>query len=228
MAPRPHGFDSSVFDFIWEEIKAIPESTLKSCGYAHYIMHMIERVSGWTFGCDKERNPLQIKNDLRAPVEDRRAATPQTSPPRAARRSGQQGNKPLSHIQKNFSLFFGMCKSQHATDVKAQQERRAQRKDAKSVKENHAHLDLQPPHSPIASEGEESMNIETFEERIARFDEETPVQHWYRDASFSGFGFDFGGMTGASSSHPPPFDSPPLANPQDDEDEGEEDDEDDE
>jgi hypothetical protein len=40
------------------------------------------------------------------------------------------------------------------------------------------------------------------------------VQQWYNDASFSGFGFDYGGMVEASSSHPPPFDSPPTANPQ--------------
>jgi hypothetical protein len=32
--------------------------------------------------------------------------------------------------------------------------------------------------------------------------------------SFSSFGFDFGGTAGASSSHPPPINSPPLANPQ--------------
>jgi hypothetical protein len=37
---------------------------------------------------------------------------------------------------------------------------------------------------------------------IAQFDEETPVQQWYSDASFSGFDFDYGGMAGASSSHP--------------------------
>jgi hypothetical protein len=37
------------------------------------------------------------------------------------------------------------------------------------------HLNLQPPSSPIASKGEESPEIESFEERIARFDEETPV-----------------------------------------------------
>jgi hypothetical protein len=73
---------------------------------------------------------------------------------------------------------------------------------------------LQPPSSPIAFDGEESPEIESFEERIARFDEETPVQQWYDDARFSGFGFDHGGMAGASSSHPPPFDSPPPANPQ--------------
>jgi hypothetical protein len=86
------------------------------------------------------------------------------------------------------------------------------------VKENHSHLNLQPHRSPIASEGEESLDIESFEERIAHFYEETPLQQWYGDASFSGFNFDFGGTVGASSSHPPPFDSPCLANPQDDED----------
>jgi hypothetical protein len=97
--------------------------------------------------------------------------------------------------------MFGMCKSQHTTDVKAQHERRARRKDTKSVKEIHAHLNLQPPRCPIASEGEESPDIESFEERVARFDVETLVQRWYGDASFSGFDFDYGGMAGASSSH---------------------------
>jgi hypothetical protein len=38
----------------------------------------------------------------------------------------------------------------------------------------------------------------------------TPVQQWYGDA----FDFDYGGMAGASSSHPPFFDSPPSANSQ--------------
>jgi hypothetical protein len=39
------------------------------------------------------------------------------------------------------------------------------------------------------------------------------VQQWYGDASFSGFSFDYGGMAGAYSSHPPPVDSPPPVNP---------------
>jgi hypothetical protein len=65
--------------------------------------------------------------------------------------------------------------SQHAADVKAQHERHARRKDTKSVKEIHAQLNLQPPHSLIAFEREESLEIESFEERIARFDVETPV-----------------------------------------------------
>jgi hypothetical protein len=105
-----------------------------------------------------------------------------------------------------------MCKSQHAADVRAQHERRERRKITKPVKEIRTHLNLQPPGFPIASKGEESPEIESFEERITRFDEETLVQQWYGDASFSGIGFDYGGMAGASSSHPPPFDSPPLTN----------------
>jgi hypothetical protein len=73
---------------MWEEIKAISESPLKSCGYAPYIIHMIKRVSGHTFGCDKEQHPLRIKNDLTAPVEERRAVAPHATPPRVARRKG--------------------------------------------------------------------------------------------------------------------------------------------
>jgi hypothetical protein len=72
------------------------------------------------------------------------------------------------------------------------------------MKEIRIHLNLYPPRSPIAFEGEESPEIESFEERIACFDVETLVQQWYRDASFSDFSFDYGGMISASSSHPPP------------------------
>jgi hypothetical protein len=175
MAPIANGFEFSVFDFIWKEIKAISENPLKSYRYAHYLMHMIEGVTSRTFFCEKERHPLQIKNDLRALAEDSRAATPHSSPPRAARGWGQPRDKSSSPIQKNFRLL-GMRKSQHATDVRAQHERRERRKITKSVKEIHTHLNLQPPSSPIASKGEESLEIESFEERIARFDEETLVQ----------------------------------------------------
>jgi hypothetical protein len=132
-----------VFDFIWEEIKAILESSLKNCGYAPYIMQMIERVTGRTFGYDKEHHPLQIKNELREPVNDTRTASPRgSSLPRAARGSGQQGDKPPSPIRKMFNLRFAMCKSQHVVDVKAQYESRARKKDTKSVMEIHTHLNL--------------------------------------------------------------------------------------
>jgi hypothetical protein len=68
-------------------------------------MHMIEKVSGRTFGCDKEHHPLRIKNDLRAPMEESRAAAPQVSPSRAASGRGQQGDKP--HLL--FGRFSACC-----------------------------------------------------------------------------------------------------------------------
>jgi hypothetical protein len=144
-------------------------------------------------------------------MEERRAATPHSSLPRAARGRGWQGDKPLSPIRKMLNLMFGMCKSEHAADVRAQLERRQRSKITKSVKEVHTHLNLQPPSSLIASKGEESPGIESFKERIACFDDETPVQQWYGDASLSSPGFGYGGMPGASSSHPALFDSAPLA-----------------
>jgi hypothetical protein len=188
-------------------------------------MHMIERVTGQTFGYDKKHHSLWIKNDLKASVDDRRTTAPRASPHRATRGRGQLRDKPTCPIQKKFSFLFGMCKSQYATDVKAHHERRERKKITKSMKEIRSHLNLQPPSSPIASEGEESLEIESFEERITRFDKETPVQQWYGDASFSRFSFDYGGMVGASSSHPPSFDSPPPTNPQNVEESEDEDDE---
>jgi hypothetical protein len=139
-------------------------------------MHMIERVMGQIFWYDKEHHPLRIKNDLKAPVDDRTATAPRASPHRATRGRGQPRDKPPSSIWKIFSLLFGMCKSQHAADVKAHHERRERKKITKLVKEIRAHLNLQPLSSSIASEGEESPEIESFEEIIARFDEETLVQ----------------------------------------------------
>jgi hypothetical protein len=36
-------------------------------------------------------------------------------------------------------------------------------------------LNLQPPRFPIASKGEESLNIESFEDRVAHFDTKNPM-----------------------------------------------------
>jgi hypothetical protein len=98
------------------------------------LFHAYDRVTARTFFCLKEHHPLRINNNLRAPVEDSRAAAPHSSPPRAARGRGQPRDKPPSPIQKIFSLLFRMCKSQHAADVSAQYERRERRKITKSVK----------------------------------------------------------------------------------------------
>jgi hypothetical protein len=159
MTPNANGFEFSVFDLIWEEIKAISENPLKSYGYASYLMHMIERVIAWTFFCEKEHHPLRIKNDLRAPVDYLRAVATHSSSPRAARGRGKPRDKPLSPIWKIFSLLFGMCKSQHAADVRAQHERRERRKITKSMKEICTHLNLQPPSFPIAFEDEKARKL---------------------------------------------------------------------
>jgi hypothetical protein len=142
IAPNANGFEFSIFDFIWKEIKAILENPLKSCGYAPYLMHMIERVTAQIFFCEKEHHPLRIKNNLRAQVENSRAVAPHSLPPRAARGRGRPRDKSPSPIQKIFSLLFKMCKSQHTTDVRAQHKRRERRKIIKSVKEICTHLNL--------------------------------------------------------------------------------------
>jgi hypothetical protein len=108
----------------------------------------IEGVTVRALFYEKEHHPLRIKNDLRAPVEDSRAAAPHSSPPKAVRGRGQPRDKPPSPIQKNFSLLFEMCKSQHVVDVRAQYERRERRKITKLVKEIRTHLNLQSPSSP--------------------------------------------------------------------------------
>jgi hypothetical protein len=117
MALNANGFEFSVFDFIWEEIKAISENPLKSCGYASYLIHMIEGVTAQTFFCEKEHHPLWIKNDLRALVEDLRAVVPHSSPPRAARGRGSQETN-LRPLFKKISACCLGCASPNMSQIK--------------------------------------------------------------------------------------------------------------
>ena len=52
------------FDFIWCEIRSVGERPLKGCGFAPYIMHMIEQFTGHTFEYDKVHKALKIIADL--------------------------------------------------------------------------------------------------------------------------------------------------------------------
>jgi hypothetical protein len=62
---------------------------------------MIERVTARTFFCKQEHHPLRIKNDLRAPVEDMKAAASHSSPPRAVRdRVGRKETSPHLQFEK--------------------------------------------------------------------------------------------------------------------------------
>ena len=73
MQPDPRGGDFSVGDFIWEEIKHISETPLKTCGYAPYIMRVILKVTRRNFGMDVKHEPLRIKHPkhVRVPSDGR-------------------------------------------------------------------------------------------------------------------------------------------------------------
>jgi hypothetical protein len=122
-------------------------------------------------------------------------------------------------------LIFGLCKSQHAADVRAQHERRAWKKDTKSIKEIHAYLNLQPHRSPIDSDGEESPEIESFEERVSQYEVENLCTQWYGDMNFGGFSYGIDSSACPSYTQSPPFASPPQ-NDEGDEESGEESDDD--
>jgi hypothetical protein len=49
-----------VSDFIWEEIKTISENPQRLCGYAPYIMHIIEKVSNRKFLKDTKHEPFKV------------------------------------------------------------------------------------------------------------------------------------------------------------------------
>jgi hypothetical protein len=55
----------SVVDYIWEEIHSISGSPQKSCGYATYLMHVIEAITNYTFVYDHEHKPFHLKNDVK-------------------------------------------------------------------------------------------------------------------------------------------------------------------
>ena len=125
MAPDAQPF--SVFDFIWSEIRSVGERPLKGCGFAPYIMFMIEKVTGHTFEYDKKHKVLKIVDDLieiRVPPAGPGGgvAAPEADSPAGGAVAGRAS--PLPHgpshssssrrsppsICKMFSAIFGMCK----------------------------------------------------------------------------------------------------------------------
>ena len=85
----------------------------------------------------------------------------------------------------------------------------------------HQQSNLQPPRSPIASEGEQSPEIESFEARMSCYEQENPYSSWFGDIDISGAIF---GPGGAGTSQVPPFNPPPPP-PNNDENDEEDDEE---
>ena len=105
------------------------ERPLKGCGFAPYIMYMIEQVIGHTFEYDKIHKALKIVADLpetgiplAGPGEAAVAAMVDSPtdgaptggaslPPRGSHsRSSSVRGSPPSPIRKFFSSIFGMCR----------------------------------------------------------------------------------------------------------------------
>ena len=165
MAPDAQPF--SVFDFIWSEIRSVGERPFKGCGFAPYIMFMIEKVTGHTFEYDKKHKVLKIVDDLTeigvplagpgggaiAPDVDSHvggAAAGRASPlPHAPSHSSSRRRSPPSPIRKMFNAIFGMCKDIWTYQ---QKERKVRRKDTQTLKQIASRLELDPPRSPLLDE----------------------------------------------------------------------------
>jgi len=219
-AMREHVEPFSVIDFIWNEIRNVSLTPLKSCGYACYLMFLIENKTGKTFKKDVEHKVIKIPVTLdpivTAPVAA--AVAPSSPPPpRAAKvRARQQGassshnqDKPPSPLRKIFNMLFSMCRKQSAIEVRMHHERQERKKNTRRLKEIHSHLNLQPPCSPIGSEGDES-EVETFEHQMQSLDQEDPFAMTYGSQSSSEV---FGFSSGTFAAPPPP--PPPSRPPQD-------------
>jgi hypothetical protein len=59
-----------VVDYIWEEIRIKSCSPQNSCGYAPYLMHVIEFITNYKFEYDPKHKPFHLKNDIKGPSLD--------------------------------------------------------------------------------------------------------------------------------------------------------------
>jgi len=146
-------------------------------------MHMIEQVTGHTFEYDKVHKALKIVANLLEigvppAVSGGGAVAPEADAPAGDAAVG--GASPLPHapscssshhhsppIRKMSSAIFGMCKD---IQVRQQKEREARRKDARTLKQIVARLELVPPRSPLSDEA--ASEPETEEQQQGRYDVE--------------------------------------------------------
>jgi hypothetical protein len=207
---RPPGLSFSMSDFIWEEIKSISESPQRLCGYAPYIMHIIEKASNRKFLKDSKHESFKV------PVPERmRLTSPgrydemmeegegqQQDQPVAASGQGQTfltdlGNrpdrfgvdsssqprdKPPSPIRKLLNFFTSMCKSQRDVLVEQQRSRRERKQMKDTLKLLDNHDGFEPPRSPPSPETEEP-EIPSVDSMVAQLGSEGYFQqyaHHYR------------------------------------------------
>lgn len=109
----------SVFDFVWEEIKS--EFPMKNCGYAPYIMNMIESITNKKYEKEVVHEPLRIKckknpiiprgpkaSSFVDPSSVGTSSAPSVEQLGSQRqRSLRRGDKPPSPIRKLYNIAFG-------------------------------------------------------------------------------------------------------------------------
>jgi hypothetical protein len=211
----------SVIDYIWEEIKGISLNPQKNCGFASYLMFLIENVTDKSFlkeGIHVSFRLNPIKKHLIPPAQV-------SSPPRAdpapqqqheatepirptwyigqiglsdlGQSSTQQREKSSSLIKKLFDLLFGMCCSHHVVEIRLHEERKTCKKVQKDM--NEVKKALYPNKTPPSGSEERESNPPTpFEQRYANYENFDPSHPFapYASTAYLGFDSQFGGDFG--------------------------------
>jgi hypothetical protein len=220
----PSESEFSVVDYIWEEIHSISGSPQKSCGYAPYLMHVIETITNYTVFYDHEHKPFHLKNDVVGPSladlaraqaniggqEAPEQPTATVAPSRAARpshgrgrgRGQQQVQKPPSPLRKLFNFWCGSCMK--ASDA-VHKERQLRKRDSRMIRlmyENPSPTNRPPiPHAPSDEEESELETFESIWERSQQVDPTTNKDYWDRAYGNSNYNPTFGGVYSARSSY---------------------------
>jgi hypothetical protein len=191
----------SVVDYIWEEIHSISGSPQKSCGYAPYLMHVIETITNYTFVYDHEHKPFHLKNDVVGPSladleraqgnfggqEAPEQPTAAAASSRAARpshgrgrgRGQQQVQKPPSPLRKLFNFWCGSCMKANDTVHKERQLRKRDSRMIRLMYENPSPTNRPPmPHAPSDEEESEPETFESIWERSQQVDPATNKDYW--------------------------------------------------
>jgi len=147
----------NVFDFIWEEIRFTSLNPSRSCGYAPYLMYMIEKVTKKNFVKEVKHEPLRIR--------PQKGHNP-VAAPRRAPRSSSPTHKPFSSSVHPFlKTIFCICKS---NSMKLNKYNARLKKTNQQLKAIRRHFNIEPPFSPDGSEAEES-DPEVFEDPFAAY-----------------------------------------------------------
>jgi hypothetical protein len=216
----------SVIDYIWEEIKCISLNPQKNCGFAPYLMFLIEDVTGRRFpkeGIHMPFRPNPTKKPLIPPAhassppradptpqQQHEAAEPirlvgytgQTGLGDQGQSSAQQREKSSSPIKKLFGLLFDMCRSHHAIETMLHEERKTLKKLQNDTNEVKKALYPNKTPSPSGSEERERNPPTPFEQRYANYENFDPSHPFAPSHSFAPY---------ASTSHMAPQSRSKLA-----------------